>query len=858
MNHPVTHTPFVSQSVFWKSILIVAGLLLGMGVVFAVASNWQNLSRTDKFTILQSTIVASAALTLFVRSARVAGALLLILCIGAIWAFFGQTFQTGVDSWQLFALWSALALVVALAVRHDAVWSLWMVITLIALRLWQYSYESHTFFGCYGSTAEHLNAYQFITTLVPWAAATGMFVYLSRSVLNNTSESSLTIARKIALLGTLSFVVPKLMEIGFGMFGSNSSCGGVSAIIFVMLGLSLLVGLAWFSRTYFGRNDMGYGLALFSLWLFVMSVLARNMIDGGASGVLIFSLMAMASLAVIGWHLLAARSEDASTHQKSRAVAQKISEDSNARLSISLQIMMVFGAFVCTVLFVSAIVFLFRTTDTIALASLAVVFTIISVVVNRQSEQSFVYQFSIPLILASAGFVLAAAGSANLSLPMIFGLIALGSLGLLAVCQGVLVLRFLGVLCVLNLLLAISWSHYRDFNSDGGWFIWWCTLALSLPWACARWLLSTVHLNSDNMREKWSLFLEGVISALLVQWVLLCGDSFLLSSVVPMNALNIVDSSNFGASKTQWMASAVCVLAAGLVFWHTVKLQFKSNEHTDAKPLALLAFVALALTLIALSKLSVTIGVLVLIAALLVYFNQRLLVYFSLLCLLWALGSLYYATDLSLFAKSIWMVAIALGFLLAYVLAKWQKLFTTRTDKVALSSDAISTRWLWLGVLGSTALCLGFLNWNIHSKETVIAHGRAIYIPLAPVDPRSIMAGDYMRLGWSVPESVSMWDKQVFPWVDPRPSVVVALDDKGIAQVPGVLSTADTVLAPNEIKIKLSFVNGNWVYVTNGYYFAEGQSEAYARAKFGEFRVMPDGTALLVGLSDEHLAKIQK
>ena len=86
MNHPITHTPFVSQSVFWKSILIVAGLLLGMGVVFAVASNWQNLSRTDKFTILQSTIVASAALTLFVRSARVAGALLLILCIGAVWA----------------------------------------------------------------------------------------------------------------------------------------------------------------------------------------------------------------------------------------------------------------------------------------------------------------------------------------------------------------------------------------------------------------------------------------------------------------------------------------------------------------------------------------------------------------------------------------------------------------------------------------------------------------------------------------------------------------------------------------------------------------------------------------------------
>ncbi|AFK61069.1 putative membrane-anchored protein [Advenella kashmirensis WT001] len=41
------------------------------------------------------------------------------------------------------------------------------------------------------------------------------------------------------------------------------------------------------------------------------------------------------------------------------------------------------------------------------------------------------------------------------------------------------------------------------------------------------------------------------------------------------------------------------------------------------------------------------------------------------------------------------------------------------------------------------------------------------------------------------------------------------------------------------------------MFVTDAYFFPEGQGEHFARARYGEFRVNQDGVALLTGLLDE-------
>ena len=75
--------------------------------------------------------------------ARPALGLLAWLGQGALFAYFGQTYQTGADPWQLFALWAALALPLALVVRHDAVWAPWTLTATLAVVLWVQAHSGH-------------------------------------------------------------------------------------------------------------------------------------------------------------------------------------------------------------------------------------------------------------------------------------------------------------------------------------------------------------------------------------------------------------------------------------------------------------------------------------------------------------------------------------------------------------------------------------------------------------------------------------------------------------------------------------------------------------------------------------------
>ena len=52
----------------------------------------------------------------------------------------------------------------------------------------------------------------------------------------------------------------------------------------------------------------------------------------------------------------------------------------------------------------------------------------------------------------------------------------------------------------------------------------------------------------------------------------------------------------------------------------------------------------------------------------------------------------------------------------------------------------------------------------------------------------------------------------------------------------------------DELRIELAPKNGDWVLVTDAWFFKEGEAERWAQAKYGEFRVGKDGRALLVGL----------
>jgi uncharacterized membrane-anchored protein len=140
------------------------------------------------------------------------------------------------------------------------------------------------------------------------------------------------------------------------------------------------------------------------------------------------------------------------------------------------------------------------------------------------------------------------------------------------------------------------------------------------------------------------------------------------------------------------------------------------------------------------------------------------------------------------------------------------------------------------------------VNYSMYAKERIRKEGQVVFLQLAPVDPRSLMQGDYMALRFAIASDLeaARRDKQNRYDVNQH-SVGVRLDDRGVAQ----LVAAD---APSGLRIRYRIREGRIWIGTNAYFFEEGTAERYSGARFGEFRLdRESGEAVLVGMRDEHL-----
>jgi uncharacterized membrane protein len=134
-------TPGAPQwRVFLDQFLLWCGAaFLGAGAIFFIASNWTGLARYQKFGLVEAALVTSVIAAWGLGIDRVAGkAALLVasLATGGLLALFGQTYQTGADTWELFATWGALVLPWILVARFAPLWVLWIAIVNLAIALY--------------------------------------------------------------------------------------------------------------------------------------------------------------------------------------------------------------------------------------------------------------------------------------------------------------------------------------------------------------------------------------------------------------------------------------------------------------------------------------------------------------------------------------------------------------------------------------------------------------------------------------------------------------------------------------------------------------------------------------------------
>jgi uncharacterized membrane-anchored protein len=133
------------------------------------------------------------------------------------------------------------------------------------------------------------------------------------------------------------------------------------------------------------------------------------------------------------------------------------------------------------------------------------------------------------------------------------------------------------------------------------------------------------------------------------------------------------------------------------------------------------------------------------------------------------------------------------------------------------------------------------VNGSIVAKERIKTHGERIFLELAPVDPRSLMQGDYMALRFAIAERISRESHA-------SGAAPIVLDERGVA-------TLDPTPRQDGLRIRFRLLHGEEVWLgTNAYFFEEGTASFYVHARYGEFRLDRDtGEAVLVGLRDADL-----
>ena len=157
-----------------------------------------------------------------------------------------------------------------------------------------------------------------------------------------------------------------------------------------------------------------------------------------------------------------------------------------------------------------------------------------------------------------------------------------------------------------------------------------------------------------------------------------------------------------------------------------------------------------------------------------------------------------------------------------------------------------------IGVLVANLLILlVYFNSSIFQKEELLKDGQLVLLELAPVDPRSLMQGDYMRLSYAITQN------NLPKGMPKRGYCVIKLDENQVAYRERVQEDVSPVY-DGEYVIRYNAAN-LWSFNigAESYFFQEGKAEKYENAKYGGLKVDRDGHSLLVGLYDEERRLIE-
>ena len=451
------------------------------------------------------------------------------------------------------------------------------------------------------------------------------------------------------------------------------------------------------------------------------------------------------------------------------------------------------------------------------------------------------------------------------------------------------------ILLVTQLLVfwQISYNlYFHNYSLNNAWFNTW----FNNRWFNKIQLLSSIVLFYWVMRPHQSARIHlkpiawgtvlfslwiSVPSYMMIPWVdygLI--DTDVSSDVMPADAMSLDNVlqvlsgqfwSHFQFDVSHILYLLICALP---LIVYVLMNKHSESKHTEA------VLILLVLTLFALGFVGIPVILYLTALLLLVYWTDSR-AFFGLLVFAFVvyLGGFYYQLSIPLLYKGVLLVSFAVIFAIVtlFLHARYKA-----PSQSAVENHSVFKAPIWLVGVFVIAL-LGAVNYKVQQFEDVLATGKPIVLKIAPVDPRSLMQGDYMILNYAIlsefqqsqvlPESnESLESNESIDTLESNettettgidessPSgnkayILVHLDKNHVAtfcEAQSEIPTDFKHCTPN-VYLPIRY-NGSWLpkLPSQDYFFAEGKGEYYAQAEYAEYR-FKDGILLLARLLDKDL-----
>jgi uncharacterized membrane-anchored protein/uncharacterized membrane protein len=191
------------------------------------------------------------------------------------------------------------------------------------------------------------------------------------------------------------------------------------------------------------------------------------------------------------------------------------------------------------------------------------------------------------------------------------------------------------------------------------------------------------------------------------------------------------------------------------------------------------------------------------------------------------------------------MISIAVTYVYAY------RTGASESDKTGKHDSFMRKRPLLIAIV--VVLQLGYVGYHAAASESLLSNGTSIKLEIEPLDPRSLLQGDYVTLNYSI----STAPNSVAAELESRRSlsrikVVLRPDDSGVYVFDRLYKHGES-LTYKEVVINGRLSGWNSIYYgIETYFVPEGTgTEVERNARFAYIKVSEDGDALLERLSKE-------